>query len=213
MPMNSLDQFKASGMDYLVRKGLFEDSLFKNDKVMLRKKVYVPNYPNASVAYNYYIKPLEVVAENPEEYIIIGAGYESFINKYYMDIKGEHNFHVSKDTVFMLLGGLFFNKSSLYQHEFSMVIMEMRDFGIIQYLDKLYSYKSRLKYIRKAREENRTGQLSESDKMHLVHLTGGFFILGCGFILAIIFLILEYIMSEEWMGKRIKVCWKRKEKH
>ena len=207
-PMDSLEQFKKSSMSYLVKKGLYEENMFMNDSIMEKKKIYVPNEVNKSNLYNYVEKPLEMVVNNPKDYAIIATSWESTIDNYYMDTNGNHDFHISKEDLSLMMTGFFFRKGSLYQEAFNIQMMKLWEAGIMQHFNDIVDYREKLTNLKNAQKLDREPPFI-SDKIRVVDMTSGFVLLSFGLILSFIALGLEYIVPEDWVEeyKRFMGDW------
>ena len=169
-PIITLDQFKniENDMKYLVWKGSYEETLF-DDELMKSKMHYIPYDASKSFGYNAYLQ-LKFMMDNPREYVVIGTGIEYDINEFFMDVYGDHDFHISSETLSLAMACLFFKKSSLYQEEFNIQMMRLQGTGIRQLIDHLYEHYHLLTNIRNARNNNRVPPL-QSDKIKLDDMT------------------------------------------
>ena len=190
-PMDSLGQFKESSMKFLVRRGLIEERLFEDDDVMPSKMHYVPFDKEKGAIFNYAIKPLEMVLENPKKFSLIGAGLLTYVSKFFMYTNGEHEFYFSDERINLSLIGFFFKKDKLYQEAINRKVMFMWGIGIIQHLREIAVFGTKLGHKRNAIKEKRYPPPPPSDKIQMIHLTGGFLILLVGYVSAIFCLAVE----------------------
>ena len=193
-PIDTIEQFKDSSMKYLARKDAGDNVLFQNDETMDKRIQYIPYDDAKSFYYNTLKKPLAMLIENPKDFVIIRVDMEDWINYYYTDVNGEHDFHVSKETVSSVILGFYFAKGKLYLEAFNVQMMKMWEVGIMQHWNDMLAFKFKLKCIKMAKDNNRQPK-AKSDKILVVHLTVGFVILGCGFTLAVSVLILSILQE------------------
>ena len=200
-PMNSLDQFKYSSMEYLVRKGFSEEKLFADDQTLKDKMMYVPYNTSKSKRYNWYEKPLEMIVQNPRKYVSIGTRQiEGTIQQFYMDTNGQHNFHISRNRFSISMSGFFFKKGSLYQEAFNIQVSYLWKFGIIQYFYELDDNFNKQRNLRNARWRNRTKSSTSTNEKQCAGMSGGCFVLICGLILALVTLVLEKLKNFTFMA-------------
>ena len=201
-PINGFTQLKSSSMKYVVRKGFFEENLFLDDIIMREKMIYVPFDENKTKSYNYGEKPLEMLVDNPRDYVFIASGWRDQINWHYMDMNGQHNFHTSTGSLSFVLIGLFFKKNSLYQNEFNVEMIKMAEGGIFQHFDVLDTHKIKLRLLRRAKDMKRKGYSTDDNQFKIIHMIVGGLIIAYGSILTLVIFCLEYkIPKRRWMEK------------
>ena len=207
-PMDTFEQLRNSSMKYLVRKGGYEELLFQNDSIMRSKMKYVSEDLENGRFGNILEKILTTVMENPREYVIIAGNVDTFIERYYIDLNGIHDFHISKESYSLSYLSIFLKKGSLYWEEFNLRMMKMWESGIIQNFHDIDKFENKRHGLKKARKENKQPP-PLFEPLTLADMTGGFFLLGSGFVVCLTVLILEHVIPEEWIEeyKRFMADW------
>ena len=108
--------------------------MLKNNKKMMSKMKNLPNDPKNGLAY------LQKMLDEPNAYTIIGA--ENVINPIilllFANINGNHKFHFSRETIGEHHFFFWIQKDTIYKHELTVKMLELREMGMFEHLDKTY---------------------------------------------------------------------------
>ena len=193
-PIDSLEQVRYGDIDWIVRKGLYEDNFFQDDEMMQDKKQYIPYNDSLSTNDNNNKMPFITLLNYPRSTVFIGSGWENYLIELYTDTDGSHPFHTSRDSLSLGYTSFFFKKNTLYQHFFTVYTMRLWDFGISFYEQEMFNNLAKLRGLSNAINENRIAPVTKSDQLQLSHLTGPFIIFFIGSALAVVSLFGENLI-------------------
>ena len=175
-PIDDIEQFRESSMQYLVREGGFvEETFFAGDTNLRNKMKLIQPGKN----------PLFEVEANPRDYVFIIGGVEGTIKKLFMYVDGRHNFHISKEAVSYGFHGIFFRKGTLYQESFNVQLARLWENGVMKQRLNNGNYIATKQAMQNAKDQQRFGPPPPSDELKLVHLSAAFAILAIGDFIAL----------------------------
>ena len=195
-PMDTLEQFQLGTMKYVVRRGLFEDKYFDDDPIMKPRKVYAPFDKTKSYNYNFDRTPLQMLLDNPTELVVINTGMQGGIYDFFVDDEGKHDFHFSKNGITFMLYTFLFRKDTLWVEGFNRKLTRIWDTGIVKYIEKTMDLAIVMKGIKNAKKQKRFAKPPPSDKIQLIHVAGGFVIMGIGYFCSFVSALVEFVMSK-----------------